>query len=98
MSVLCSFHERSERRTNTEQINARNYMKSQCCNADIEVDKGGVGVFALTTGAFICSDCRKYCVRKQHKMNKMRYCEECGMIAEDLGFDEGCEKKTVKVG
>ena len=40
-------------------------MKSQCCNADIEIDKGGIGIFSLTTGAFICSSCRKYCVRSQ---------------------------------
>jgi len=40
-------------------------MKSQCCNADIEEDKGGVGVFSLTTGALICSACKKYCVRKK---------------------------------
>ena len=42
-------------------------MKSQCCNADIEIDNGGVGVFALTTGAFICTSCRKYCTRSQQK-------------------------------
>lgn len=39
-------------------------MKSQCCNADIEIDNGGVGIFSLTTGAYICSVCKKYCVRK----------------------------------
>ena len=37
-------------------------MKSQCCNANIEVDKGGVGVFSLTMGSYTCSKCRKYCI------------------------------------
>lgn len=45
--------------------NFSNEMKSQCCNAKIEIVEGGIGVFALTTGAYICSKCRKYCVRKQ---------------------------------
>ena len=36
-------------------------MKSQCCNADIEKDLGGVGVFSLTTGSLICQKCKKYC-------------------------------------
>ena len=40
-------------------------MKSQCCNADIEIDKGGIGVFSLTTGAYVCSKCRKYCVKNR---------------------------------
>ena len=40
-------------------------MKSQCCNADIEKDKGGVGVFSLVTGALICSACKKYCVKSK---------------------------------
>lgn len=29
---------------------------------------------------------------KQHEMTKERWCKNCGMIAEDLGFDEGCKK------
>lgn len=39
-------------------------MKSQCCNANIEELKGGEGLLSLTTGAYICSACKKYCVRK----------------------------------
>ena len=40
-------------------------MKSQCCNANIEELKGGEGFFSPTTGAYICSACKKYCVRKK---------------------------------
>ena len=61
-------------------------MKSQCCNAEIKVDKGGVGVFSLTTGSYICSKCRKYCVKKPHEVEdncpncnkgKMRFNKVC---------------------
>ncbi len=27
-----------------------------------------------------------------HKMNTHRFCVDCGMIEEDLGFEEGCKK------
>ena len=40
-------------------------MKSQCCNANIEELKNGEGLFTPTTGAYICSACKKYCVRKK---------------------------------
>ena len=45
-------------------------MKSECCNADVKIDKGGIGVFSLTTGAMICSSCGKYCVKSQLKFEK----------------------------
>lgn len=40
-------------------------IKSQCCDAPIRVDKGGVGLFSLVTGALICTKCRKYCYQKR---------------------------------
>ena len=40
-------------------------MKSQCCNAEIEEIKCGEGIFVPTTGALICSSCKKYCVREK---------------------------------
>ena len=40
-------------------------MKSQCCNANIEELKSGEGLLAPTTGAYICSACKKYCARKK---------------------------------
>lgn len=57
-------------------------MKSQCCNAKIEVDKGGNGVFALTTGAYICSKCGKYCVKKQ----VCAFGEKIKKILKDNGY------------
>ena len=29
---------------------------------------------------------------KKHTINKQGWCKNCGMIAEDLGFDESCKK------
>ena len=50
-------------------------MKSQCCNADVEVevevDKGGIRLFALTTGSFVCCSCREYCTRSKIKFEKL---------------------------
>ena len=61
-------------------------MKSHCCNADIEVDKGGVGVFSLTTGAFVCSSCRKYCLKSQIKFER----------GEIVDVDYGIKREELK--
>jgi hypothetical protein len=44
---------------------------SQCCNAPIKKDTGGVGIFSLTTGSLICSKCKKYCMFKRDKNGKI---------------------------
>lgn len=56
---------------------------SECCNYKIEENMGGVGVFSLTTGSFICTHCRKYCVAKRHKpycpvLGGAKECKNCG--------------------
>ena len=50
-------------------------MKSQCCNAEIEELKGREGILSPTTGALICSSCKKYCVRKKdwREMSQIYY-------------------------
>ena len=50
--------------------------KSNCCNAPLERDLGGVGVFSLTSGALICTKCRKYCAYGRVITNNS-YCDQC---------------------
>lgn len=55
--------------------------KSKCCGARASWD------FTFKS----CYKCGKKFEPIKHEMNEMRYCKNCGMIAEDLGFEDGCK-------
>lgn len=71
--------------------------KSGCCNAKIERDFGGIGVFSLTSGSLICSKCKKYCVYKTISASTLTR-----QHIHDGGDDAGkvdclkCEKQMLK--
>lgn len=52
------------------ELQKKTGIKSQCCNAEIEEIKASAGLFSLTTGALICTACRKFCFKKSRNEEK----------------------------
>jgi len=70
-------------------------MKSHCCKTEIEILKAGEGMFSPVGGAYICSNCGKYCCESREEIREDH--KEIIKKMNELKTMENTENKTSSV-